>query len=85
MCRYMCIIDTVENGIEMVMWIGQHAPPELVMNVFGVNSQAEINVDNVCSYIGFISYYHRFIKSLVITKRIAMFYLISSNISKCMA
>ena len=46
-------IDTVENGIEMVVWIGQHAPPELVMNVFGVNSQAEINVDNVCSYIGF--------------------------------
>lgn len=37
----------VEDGIEMVVWIGQQAPPEFVMNVFGVNSQTEINVDSV--------------------------------------
>lgn len=35
----------------MVVWIGQHASPDFVMNVFGVNSHAEVNVDNVCLYI----------------------------------
>ena len=50
----MAIIDTVEDGVEMVVWIGQHASPEFVMNVFGVNSQAEINVDSVCIYIYFV-------------------------------
>ena len=48
----MTNLDTVEDGVEMVVWIGQHAAPELVMNVFGVNSQAEINVDSVCYILG---------------------------------
>ena len=43
----LCFTDIVEDGTEMVMWIGQQSPPEFVMNVFGVNSQAEINVDSV--------------------------------------
>ena len=41
----------VENGLEMVLWIGQQASPEFVMNVFGVNSQAEINAESVCKYL----------------------------------
>lgn len=52
----MCFTDIVEDGTEMVMWIGQQSPPEFVMNVFGVNSQAEINVDSVrvhvCTFCG---------------------------------
>ena len=35
----------------MVMWIGQHASPDFMMNVFGVNSHAEVNVDNVRIYV----------------------------------
>lgn len=41
------LLYNAEDGIEMVMWIGQQAPVEFVMNVFGVNSQAEINVESV--------------------------------------
>ncbi|XP_065891062.1 protein transport protein Sec24D-like isoform X2 [Dysidea avara] len=36
----------IENGLEMVLWIGQQVSPEFVVNVFGVNSQAEINVES---------------------------------------
>ena len=39
----------------MVMWIGQHASPDFMMNVFGVNSHAEVNVDNVRTYIRVLS------------------------------
>ena len=46
--KFVCVSPMfIEDGIEMVMWIGQQAPPEFVMNVFGVNSQTEINVDSV--------------------------------------
>lgn len=52
----VCFTDIVEDGTEMVMWIGQQSPPEFVMNVFGVNSQADINVDSVsvhvCTFCG---------------------------------
>ena len=39
--------NVTEDGIEMVMWIGQQTPIEFVVNVFGVNSQAEIDVESV--------------------------------------
>ena len=40
-------VNSTENGLEMVLWIGQQASPEFVVNIFGVTSQAEINVESV--------------------------------------
>lgn len=31
----------------MVVWVGQQVAVDFVLNVFGVHSQAEINVDSV--------------------------------------
>ena len=35
------------NGFVMVMWIGQQVSGDMVSKVFGVTSQAQINMDMV--------------------------------------
>ena len=36
-----------ENGVVMVLWVGQQLPPEHIQKLFGVPSLAQIQAENM--------------------------------------
>jgi len=43
----ICKISVAENGLVMVLWVGQQFPPDSTQKVFGVPSLAQVNTDMV--------------------------------------
>ena len=42
----MCALFT-ENGVSMFLWIGHTVDPELIQQLFGVASAAQVDIDKV--------------------------------------
>ena len=49
--NYVWLYIHIENGLVMVMWIGQQFPTDSVQKVFGVPSLAQINTEIVSTHI----------------------------------
>ena len=46
-CELNFVVLFLVNGFVMVIWIGQQVSGDLVAKLFGVTSQAQINMDMV--------------------------------------